>query len=206
VTKVARDEVAVSVPEDENIILIKVIYEKLVIKQRLKVKGNFCRISYCSGKGFVITFDNPAKLAILDTKGIQKITVTTDEKGKDIFAGPDYVTSNNENIFVSDRVRQAIIRLSWEGEVTGIFFSGELQCPQGLALSDDGTVFVGENSSNKLLAVSSDLKNSSDVISDVKRPCAVCFCDKTKRLFVSATTQSKVYDNYVHIFSPTLNF
>lgn len=202
VAKVSIAEVAVSMPEDGQIMLTTVLSNKLVPNSRLKVEGKFCRIGYCSGRGYAVVYDDPAKLAILDKKGKQLLTVAKDTKGRDVFAGPDDVTTCFDYIVISDRVRKAVIRVSWKGEVTGIY-SEDLKGPQGLALSKDGTVFVCDNGSNSLLRISADFKKSEALITSIKRPCAVCYCDKTKHLYQSTATQNKAYDNYIHIFSST---
>ncbi|XP_045162513.1 uncharacterized protein LOC123527237 [Mercenaria mercenaria] len=202
VTKVSNDELAVTLPDEGQMNFISVISNKLVLKQCLKTEGKFCGISYCSGKGFAVCFDNPAKVGILDIKGNLRSTIKANSKGKDIFSGPDYVKTNRDYIFVSDRGKKAVIRLNWNGEVTGEY-SSNMRCPQGLALSVDGAVFVCDHSSNSVRAVSPDFSSGTVLIPDIKRPCAVCLCDKSGQLFISRHTQNKSYDNCVQISKMT---
>ncbi|XP_053396814.1 uncharacterized protein LOC123551332 [Mercenaria mercenaria] len=193
VTSVTSTELAVSLLNKHNIQFISVSSNKLKKKQTLKVDGVCYGISYCQGK-LAVSFVDPAKLQILDISG----TILTTVKGENIFSRPLHVTTNTNSIYVSDYEKKTITRLNYQGEVIGSY-SGMAQ-PQGITLSDDGTVFVCDRVRNVIEEIAGDCSTGKVVLKDLNAPFAVCWCAETCKLYFSCNTLQHNYDNFLQVF------
>ncbi|XP_053405815.1 uncharacterized protein LOC123566449 [Mercenaria mercenaria] len=193
VTSVTSTELAVTLPDKQSIQFISVSSNKLEKKQTLKVDGECYGFSCCQGK-FVVSFQYPAKLLILDTNG----TILTTVRGGNIFRNPVYVTTNTNSIYVSDRNMVTITRLNWQGEVTGSY-DGTSE-PRGITLSDDGTVFVCDWERNVIEEIAGDCSTGKVVLKDLSSPCSVCWCAETSKLYFSCCTREDKHDNFLQVF------
>ncbi|XP_053408503.1 uncharacterized protein LOC123559632 [Mercenaria mercenaria] len=193
VTSVTSTELAVTLPDKQNIQFISVCSNKLKMKQTLKVDGECYGISCCQGK-LVVSFLYPAKLQILDTNG----TILTTVRGKNIFSNPIYVTTNTNSIYVSDCEKKTITRLNWQGEVIGSY--GGKTGPSGITLSNDGTVLVCDSTRNVIEEIAGDCSTGKVVLKDLNRPHALCWCAETSKLYFSCITKQNKHDNFVQVF------
>ncbi|XP_060559947.1 uncharacterized protein LOC132719988 [Ruditapes philippinarum] len=134
ITRVTSTELAVTLPNKQKIQFTSISSNKLKKRHTVKVDGECSGISCFQGK-LVVSFENPAKVQILDMNG----TILTAIDGKNIFKCPDYVTCNRSYIYVSDCDMKTVTRLNWQGDVIGSY--SRMSRPKGISLSDDGTVF-----------------------------------------------------------------
>ncbi|XP_060604756.1 uncharacterized protein LOC132757485 [Ruditapes philippinarum] len=210
ITTVTSTQVAVTLPSIQTIQFISISSNKLIMKHTVKVGGNCHGIS-CYQSKLVVSFFNPAKLQILDING----TILTTTDGKYIFQNPRYIICNRSSIYVSDsgmkRVRsiygsnddmKRVTMLNWQGDEIGSY-SG-MGDPRGMSLSDDGTVFVcvwqryGRHFVIEEISV--DCSTGKVVLQDHKRPQAVCWCGKTKKLYYSCYVSDEKYGNFLQIY------
>ncbi|XP_045196067.2 uncharacterized protein LOC123551297 [Mercenaria mercenaria] len=193
VTSVTSTKLAVTLPVNHNIQFISVSSNKLKKKQTLKVDGYCFGISYCQGK-LVVSFRYSGKLQILDTNG----TILTTVKGENIFSRPEYVTTNTNSIYVSDRELATTTKLNWQGEVIGSY--GGMTEPKGITLSDDGSVFVCDYSRKVIEEIAGDFSTGKVVLKDLNDPNAACLCADTCKLYFSCFTGQDKHDNFLQVF------
>jgi hypothetical protein len=55
--------------------------------------------------------------------------------------------------------------------------------PSGLALSDDGTIFVCDNKKNVIEEIAEDCSAGTVVVKEIKSPYVVCWCAERKELY-----------------------
>ncbi|XP_045215515.2 uncharacterized protein LOC123565791 [Mercenaria mercenaria] len=193
VTSVTSTELAVTLPEKQNIQFISVSSNKLKKKQTLKVDGQCYGISCCNGK-LVVSFKMPEKLQILDINGTILTTVT----GGDIFSSPLYVTTNTNFVYVSGWNMKTITRLNWQGEVISSY--GGLTGPVYITLSDDGTIFVCDKKRNAIIEeMAGDCSTGKVVLMNLNAPYAVCWCAETSKLYFSCNTWEDKHDNFLQV-------
>ncbi|XP_045189900.2 uncharacterized protein LOC123547125 [Mercenaria mercenaria] len=193
VTSVTSTELAVTLPEKQNIQFISVTSNKLKEKQIFKVDGKCHGISCCQGK-LAVSFIDPAKLLILDTNG----TILTTVRREDILMKPEYLTTNTHSVYVSDSVMRTITRLNWQGEVIGSY--GGMARPYGMALSDDGSVFVCDYGRNVIEEIAGDCSTGNVVLRGLNSPRFVCWCAETSKLYFSCLTEQDKDDKFVQVF------
>jgi hypothetical protein len=124
-------------------------------------------------------------------------TILTTIDGRNIFKFPWFIIRNRNYIYVSDRDMMTVTKLNLQGDVIGSY-SG-MSAPVGMSLSDDGTVFVCDKERNVIEEISRDCSTGKVVLQDLKRPRALCWCGKTKKLFYSFQAWEEKYDNFLHI-------
>ncbi|XP_053405682.1 uncharacterized protein LOC123551296 [Mercenaria mercenaria] len=193
VTSVTSIELAVTLPQKQNIQFISISSNKLKKKQTLKVDGKCYGISCCQGKLFV-SFVEPAKLQILGTYG----TILTTVRLGSIFSRPVYVTSKTDSIYVSDWEMKTVTKFNWQCEVTGSY--GGVTWPLGITLSDDGTVFICDNQRNVIEEIAGDCTTGKVVLKDLNDPYGICWCAETSKLYVSCYTKQDKHDNFLQVF------
>ncbi|XP_060597189.1 uncharacterized protein LOC132751094 [Ruditapes philippinarum] len=192
ITTVTSTELAVTLPNKHTIQFISISSNQLIMKHTVMVGGDCHGLSCCQGK-LVVSFRTPTKLQILDLNGAIQTTID----GKNIFKCPQHITCNRSSIYVSDRDMETVIRLNWQGDVIGS--SSGISDPKGMSLSDDGTFFVCDMKKNVIEDISGDCSTGKIVLKNLESPYAVCWCEKTKRLYNSCFAFDAKYDNFLQI-------
>ncbi|XP_060572484.1 uncharacterized protein LOC132730546 [Ruditapes philippinarum] len=193
ITTVTSTELAVTLPNKQTIQFILISSNKLIRKHTMKVDGKCYGISCYQGK-LVVSFLRPAKLQILDLNGAIQTTIDKNN----IFKEPFYITCNRSSIYVSDCYMETVRRLNWQGNVIGSYRG--MSGPRGMSLSDDGTVFVCDRERNVIEEISGDFSTGKVVLKNLERTCAVCWCEETKKLYISVVQTDEKYDNFLHIY------
>jgi len=142
------DRAAVTIPTKSIIQTISVTNNKLVMQNVINIKEKCCGIDSIKDL-FVIGFDDPAKVALVDSQGKIYKSISKDSRGKALFKYPDYICVTTEStrkvIYVSDRGTKTITRLSEELQVLQSFTDPELQGPRGMASVGGGQLLVAAN-------------------------------------------------------------
>ncbi|XP_045206722.2 uncharacterized protein LOC123558956 [Mercenaria mercenaria] len=191
VTSVTSNKLAVTLPNTQTIQFISAFSDKLAKKNTLKVDGQCQGISCYQGK-IVVTFSDPAKLQILDVDG----NVLTSVLGQNMFRYPEYVTASSNGIYTSDWELKTVTRLNWQGDVIGGY--GGLGEPSGIALTDDGTVVVGDNNKHVIKEITCDCFQEKIILRDMKCARAVCWCTEQNVLYFSSESVNK--NNFLQIY------
>jgi hypothetical protein len=177
VTTVSQNDVAVTLPLHQTIQFFSVSRNNLQKKHTLQVDGKCFGIS-CHKDKMVVSYRNPAKIQILLING----TVLQTIQDENIFKKPNYITTSDDCIYVSDVVLQTVTKLNWQCEVTGKYVCKE--SPRGSTMSDDGTVFVCI-SNNTIEEISEDCSEGQVVVKDIEWPQAVNWSAETCTLYTS---------------------
>ncbi|XP_060597091.1 uncharacterized protein LOC132751009 [Ruditapes philippinarum] len=184
VTSVSHNELAVTLPDIQTIQFIYVSRNNLTKNQllsTLKVDGNCWGIGSYKDK-LVVSFKSllrPAKVQILLING----TVLHTIEDENIFKNPVYVTSCDTCIYVSDSKMKTVTKLNWRGEVKGKYVCTDKPC--GVAMTEDGTVFVGYRTSNVVGEISGDCTEGQVVLKNIQSPQAVYWSADTCTMYTS---------------------
>ncbi|XP_060569009.1 uncharacterized protein LOC132727496 [Ruditapes philippinarum] len=197
ITIVNRDTLAVTLPQIKTIQFISFSSNSLSLKNKLEVDGACYGISNHQGK-LAVTFLSPAKLQIMDLKGVIKITVEKDSNGDSIFSRPWYVTTNSHSIYVSDTDKKEVIWFNWQGEVIGR--NVDIESPRGISLLDDGSFFVSGYLTKCIYRVSGHCKDRTTILENVEDPRAVFWCAET-----STDSIKSERNNIIKIYEIVLN-
>jgi hypothetical protein len=191
VTIVSSSKIAVTIPNTQTIQFAKICSGKLKKINSIMVNGHCQGLSFFQGK-LVVTFSEPAKLQILETNGDIQTTVS----GQNIFCYPEYVATDMNSIYISDWKLKQVTRLNWQGNVTGVFC--DLAEPGGIALTEEGTVFVGDNSKHSIEEISGQCAKIQAVLRDPKCARALCWCKEKNVLYFSSEVAQ--VNNYLQIY------
>ncbi|XP_060574230.1 uncharacterized protein LOC132731943 [Ruditapes philippinarum] len=181
IAAVNKTELAVTLPDSREILFVSSCSNKLTEGQIIKTGGRCLGIS-CYEDKLVVSFSNPAKIQILNMNGTVLKTFPDD-----IFnSNPLYVVTNKNAIYVSKFGLRTAIRFNWEGDVTGRY--RDMCVPRGMALSDDGTVFICDRERDDIEEISEDCTIRQVLLEDLKSPQSVCWCAETRQLYYSCYT------------------
>ncbi|XP_060595693.1 uncharacterized protein LOC132749808 [Ruditapes philippinarum] len=183
VTCVTSEQAIFTLPNEKSIQFVSTSSNKLSLKQKLKVDGECYGISHCQDK-LIVTFCYPGRVKILNMKGkiLSEMKARFGHIGH-IFNLPFYVTSNSQNIFVSDAGKQSVLRFNWNGEKTGSY--NDLGSCRGLSLSPDGALFVCNHGSDDIHHVSPDFKSGLAIVKSLEMPIVVCWSETSRTFYVS---------------------
>jgi len=130
------DRAAVTIPDKSTIQIISVTNKKLVLQNVINIKEKCYGIDNIKDL-FVIGFNDPAKVALVDSQGKIYKSISKDSQGKALFEYPDYICVTTETtrkvIYVSDNGTRTITRLSEDLQVLQSFTDPALHNPHGLA-------------------------------------------------------------------------
>jgi len=140
------DGAAVTIPRKSMIQAISVTMKKLSLQYVINMKGVCYGIDYVNDY-FVVGFNKPAMLALIDKKGNIYKSITTDSiYNHTLFKYPHYICVTTENtskvINVLDNGTSTITRLSEELLVLQSFSDPALQIPRGMASVGGGQLLV----------------------------------------------------------------
>ncbi|XP_060589417.1 E3 ubiquitin-protein ligase TRIM71-like [Ruditapes philippinarum] len=193
ITKITNTELAVTFSLKQTIQFISISNNKLRKNRTLKVDGVCHGVGCYLGK-LVVSFCDPAKVQIIDMND----TVLSTIDGETKFKNPQHILTNSHSIYVSDLELRRVVQLSWQGKMNGSY--GVQGNPCGIALSDDGTVFVCDDKRNVIEEISGDCSKGEVLHEDLKSPQAVCWHSETRMLYYSCYCHDECYDNYIHIY------
>jgi len=139
------DRAAVTIPFKSMIQTISVTMKKRSLQDVINVNGECYGIDYVNDY-FVVGFQNPAMLALIDKKGIIYKSLKIYSINHILFKQPNYICVTTVNtskvIYVSDHGTSTITRLSEELQVLQSFRDPALEKPYGLASVGGGQLLV----------------------------------------------------------------
>jgi hypothetical protein len=184
VTSVSENEVAVTFPDNKTVEFFSVYRNNLKQKHTLNVDGK-CYGIVCHKDKMVVSYCKPAKVQILLSNG----TVLQTIQNENIFQIPEYITTNDNCIYVSDFYMKTVTKLNWQCDVKGKYVCADV--PRGLITSDDGTVFVCYCDSNIIEEISGDCSKGQVVVKDIQNPQSVYWSAETCTLYASSSFLTK---------------
>ena len=192
ITAVTITDLAVTLPDKKAVKFLSISSNKLEEKHTMKVDGECWGISCYHGK-LIVSFCRPVAIRIYTNNG----TVLREIDGKYMFKYPRYVTGSGSSIYVSDCYINKVIRLNWQGEVIGCY--GDSGGPVGIALSDNGTVFVCNKARSAIEEISGNCRTGTTVMMNVTGPLALCWCGDTNKLYYSCDTSDYRFPDFIFI-------
>ncbi|XP_052273362.1 uncharacterized protein LOC127873520 [Dreissena polymorpha] len=213
VAKIDQNHVAVTLPKEKSILILKTEPRRLIYHKTLKMEGKCVAITAVQGKMLVsfnsirhkasvqlLNPDDGAVIEKLDLDGVQCV--------------PDVAVNEEETVaFVSDASNNSIFRVSVnvkagsgdeEGpklKVLDCFEHAELKRPCCTLPLKDGGMLVCSNGNNQLLHVSPCLEKVVVAMSEVHElysPRAICYDELHHRLFVShGLDQNQQFRDYI---------
>lgn len=192
-TMVHRGQIAVTIP-NEKIIQFVLTTGGLTKDRHLKLNGECHGITY-RREYLIVSFRSPGKVQIMTLQGRVLKIINQDVHQNKLFEWPDYVAVNRDGdyIYVSDWYRNAVTRLSWKGEVTGVYKDKIGTKMAGLAVASDGNVLVCKRTSHSIVKLSPDCKLDEIVLEEkhgLKYPWSLCFCEEENKLYVDNNRNS----------------
>ncbi|XP_060590735.1 uncharacterized protein LOC132745777 [Ruditapes philippinarum] len=191
VTSVSKNEFAVTLPFSQTIQFFSVS-SCLMTKQSLKVCGECFGIS-CHKDKMVVSYCKPAKVQILFING----TVLQTIQDENIFITPEYITANDNCIYVSDKEMKIVTKLNWQCQVTGKYICTDI--PLGLTMSDYESLFVCYRDNNTIEEISGDCSDGQVVLKNIENPQAVYWSAETCTLCTSSHYYN-IEDNFIKLF------
>jgi hypothetical protein len=195
ITSVTGSKAAVTFPTNGTVQFIHRTLDRLNLVNKLDVGETCCGIS-CANEKLAVTFRFPPKLQVIDMNGGIISTVKDGPDGKDIFKRPTYITSSNHNIFVSDEVTKEVIKLNWQGEMTGKYASNSV--PKGVTLKGSRDILLCLPYKKTIEQLAEDLKTTRTLLK-VERPCAITWCGIKGKVYISCHNYNEE-DNYIKVY------
>jgi len=150
------DRAAVTIPDKSTIQTISIANKKQVLQDVITIYGKCYGINYVNDY-FVVGFNYPAKVALIQTTGKIYKSISKDSQNKALFRNPEYICVTTENtsnvIYVSDYVTRTITRLSEKLQVLQSFTDTELSYPRGMASVGGGQLLVVDGGLPSTLSV-----------------------------------------------------
>ncbi|XP_060574481.1 uncharacterized protein LOC132732128 [Ruditapes philippinarum] len=192
-TVVHRGQLAVTLP-NEKIIQFVLTTGGLTKDRHMKVNGECHGITY-RRECLIVSFRSPGKVQIMTLQGRALKIINQDLHKARLFDWPDYIAVSKDGnyIYVSDWHRNTVTRLSWKGEVTGVYKDSLGTKMAGVAVANDGSVFVCKRTSHSIVKLSPNLSVSNTILEEkhgLKYPWSLCFCDEESKLYVDNNRNS----------------
>ncbi|XP_045194841.2 uncharacterized protein LOC123550478 [Mercenaria mercenaria] len=159
VAKVRADQLAVTLPLKKKLQFVNVKTASLLKGYEIELSAE-CRGIDSKHEKLFVSFVEPAKVEILDLHGHVHKSFEFDSLGYEMFSWPGYIAlspeqteSTGSSIYVSDKDRNTVTRLSEDGKVIAVYGGGVLKGPRGVSIDDAGHVFVCGRASNDLCQI-----------------------------------------------------
>lgn len=204
------DEVtlAVTVPDNDKIVLVKVRNKNLCAERLIKT-SNIC-YGICAIEGFIVVTTKGGYVKIVTKAGEEVASLRHNTRGEVLFTDPQHVATNREQneLYVTDYTLHTVTALFLTGvkidpQPKFVFRNNELRNPTGLCLDMSGHVYVCGYSSHNLLKLSSDGRLLLVLVSGIMNPQTVAFTHIEDQLFVSYLSSgghSKHMQNVIGLF------
>jgi WD40 repeat protein len=192
VAAITYDRFVVTVPSDKCVHFMSLKNQHIVSHRKVNIRKECRGIAYSNDKLVVSCNEFPGKVLVLDLQGNIMQSFSGDNR---MFNFPLYVTVNTAgtSIYVSDSgysVR-VVNQLDWQGNVINTYQPAQGGARlRGICELNDGTFIVcmNQDSDDNLRRVSDNCKSCKITINEKLGrwyPCAVAYCKKTRKLYVS---------------------
>lgn len=136
-----------------------------------------------------ITVTHKDKLEVINMKGENLKSFTTDSEGNQLFSHAKYLTQSPDHgtIYVSDYNNNTVKSLTTDGKVKAVYKNAELQMPFGLTVDKSGHVYVCGYNSNNIHRISGDLSKGQvilDASNGIVNPQCVDYNSQKNTLYV----------------------
>lgn len=200
---------AVTVPDNDKIILVKVRNKNLCAEKLIKT-SNIC-FGLCSVEGFIVVTVKGGYVKIMTKAGEEVASLRHNHRGEILFTDPQHVATNREQneLFVTDNTLHTVTGLFLSGvkiepKPKFVFRNNDLRNPTGLCLDVNGNIYVCGFSTHNVIKLSPEGQLLHVLLSGVINPQALAFSIVEDQLFVSVLSncagRSKQMQNVIAVF------
>lgn len=200
--------VAVTVPDNDKIVLVKVRNRNLVAERLIKT-SNIC-YGVCTIEGFIVVTVKGGYVKILTKAGEEMASLRHNARGEILFTDPQHIATNRDQneLYVTDYTLHTLTALFLSGVKIDstpkfVFRNNELRNPTGLCLDSSGHVFVCGYSSHNIIKVSHDGILLSVFITGIMNPQTVALTTMEDTLMVSLLSSdglTKQTQNVIEVY------
>lgn len=200
--------VAVTVPDNDKIVLVKVRNKNLCAERLIKT-SNIC-YGICSIEGFMAVTVKGGYVKIVTKAGEEVGSIRHNSRGEILFTDPQHIATNREQneLYVTDYTLHTVTALVLSGvkldsEPKFVFRNNELQNPTGLCLDVHGNVYVCGYSSHNVLKLSSAGHLLMALLTGIMNPQTVALTTMEDQILVSSLSSSghaKHMQNVIEVF------
>ncbi|KAL4220894.1 hypothetical protein ACF0H5_019160 [Mactra antiquata] len=198
--------VAVTVPDNDKIVLVKVRNKNLCAERLIKT-SNIC-YGVCSIEGFIVVTVKGGYVKILTKAGEEMASIRHNSHGEILFTDPQHVATNREKdeIYVTDYTQHTLTALFLNGfkidsSPKFVFRANELRNPTGLCLDRFGNVYVCGYSSHNVIKITPEGNLLAVFLTGVMNPQTVALTTMEDTLMVSVLSSAfKQAQNVIEIY------
>lgn len=200
---------AVTVPDNDKIVLVKVRNKNLCAERLIKT-SNIC-FGLCSIEGFIVVTVKGGYVKIMTKAGEEVASLRHNHRGEILFIDPQHVATNREQneLFVTDYTLHTVTGLFLSGvkiepQPKFVFCNNDLRNPTGLCTDVNGNVYVCGFATHNVIKLSPEGQLLYVLLSGVINPQALAFSTVEDQLFVSVLSncagRSKQMQNVIAVF------
>ncbi|XP_052285296.1 uncharacterized protein LOC127881441 [Dreissena polymorpha] len=201
--------VAVTVPDNDKIVIVKVRNNNLCAERLIKT-SNIC-YGICAIEGFIVVTVKGGYVKIVTKAGEEVASLRHNHRGELLFTDPQHVQTNRDQneLYVTDYTLHTLTALVLTGvkidsQPKFIFRNNELRNPTGLCLDINGNIYVCGFASHNVLKVSPDGVLLFAVLTGIINPQAVALTVMEDQMLVSTLSsgggRSKHMQNVLEVF------
>ncbi|XP_053391561.1 tripartite motif-containing protein 2-like [Mercenaria mercenaria] len=167
------DQVAVTMP-DKKEILIMTTAGKLPTIFKFPVKGECRGVDFHQGHLYIVSID-PKCVFITDTQGNVQNTINLDNK---ISGTPNYLLLSKDpiHIFISIYGSNSVVDITLQGDTSAEYKNKDFISPEGMMISDDGSLLVCCSSmKGSIHGISADLNQGDTMYDELSFPYSLCY-------------------------------
>jgi len=167
---------------------VRINGDTLSLDRSIDVKGDPVGISAFDSSNIVVSYQNPGRVEMMTMGGRVIDAVDNQKAGKQLFQNPYFiVTSNNDDIFVSDWGTDTITQMDVSLQITRIFTSPMLTLPCGIVSVSTDQLLVANRDSHSIVVLNPTNGTLTPLLGQadgIQYPVAVAWCPASKKLYV----------------------
>ena len=187
--------VAVTVPDNDKIVLVRVRHTNICAERLIKTTS-IC-FGICAIDGFLVVTVKGGYVKIVTKAGEEVASIRHNHRGDLLFTDPQYVATNcqQNELYVSDYTLHTVTGLFLSGinidaRPKFIFRNNELKNPTGLCLDSAGNVYVCGYSTHNVLKLSGEGQLMLVLLTGVINPWTLAFSFNEDQLYVSVMSNN----------------
>ena len=192
---VDESKVVVTVPSEEKVYIVSYADQCLVIVTSFLTEGECWGVTSIGGK-FVVTCDPWGKepsLKVFTQSGQLTAFFQKDAQGEKLFRCAQHITSDNLSsiLYVSSARQHTLLAITMTGRVVFRYRHESLEFPTGVAIDNQGNLYVCGKDSNNVQQVSKDGQFLRILLSkkdSLNSPRGICFQPDGDKILVTDTT------------------
>jgi len=179
---------AVVLKNVKKIQCVRINGDKLSLDRSIDVKKDPVGISAFDSSNLVVSYENPGRVEMITMDGRVIDAVDNQKVGKQLFEYPYFiVTSNNDDIFVSDWGTNTITQMDRSLQITRTFTSSMLKKPNGIVSVSTDQLLVADRDSHSIVVLNPTNGTVTPLLGQedgIQQPWAVAWCPASKKLYV----------------------